>query len=645
MLNKDMKSNIYNVPKRIIRRTIFLIAIIFAVKLFSSSVLKNIFLGNKTKELKNHNTLRDAYYKSPFYQFEHRKSRIEKTSIKDRYFSFLTDPITEYERKLITNWESSDTTKAAKCRYLYDLVYTATPTWTNDKIINFYGYDEVDNLLISLLGERLRLYDYCFLSGGLTLEQVFDYGNSNSRILIDPLDFQQRMFPFLRNPRDEDAKSGNPHVLWPEIRDLKTDEVIPLPHITAFPKELNLNFWAQWTNFSSGKGISMTIGERDKPMFVKLLSILELQKNTYPIQIITSNNELSRSFIDEITIKIKQTNQKVFLVDCSNLLDKTYMNNTIKYFLNKWLAVLFNTFEEVVFVDVDTVPFMNMDYFFNNEEYKSTGMLLYKDRVMKNENTFQYCVDMLHDVEPSLNEQSVIGSKLIFDSTTKTFDENSETAQTYQHFFKKLLLHHVDSGLVVFNKPKKINGLIFSFMLHLDAKMQRCVYGDKELFWLGQLFAGQDYSIDKVHGSILGPMVEVYDNENNIMKYQICSTQMAHCDSNDDLIWANGGLKTCKIQNSATNDFLRDPDYFSDRYGSEDVLNSVYTAPLKIEGLIIPDTKNDPWLQLKECSNYIYCASVSRDEENPKRNRGHLIRFDQSSAKLYNDISELWNNS
>ncbi|CAI5169063.1 AVN_HP_G0119660.mRNA.1.CDS.1 [Saccharomyces cerevisiae] len=40
-------------------------------------------------------------------------------------------------------------------------------------------------------------------------------------------------------------------------------------------------------------------------------------------------------------------------------------------------------------------------------------------------------------------------------------------------------------------------------MLNLDGKLQRCVYGDKEIFWLGQLYAGQDYSINPVDGSII----------------------------------------------------------------------------------------------------------------------------------------------
>ena len=217
---------------------------------------------------------------------------------------------------------------------------------------------------------------------------------------------------------------------------------------------------------------------------------------------------MSTESIAEISKIAKEAKQKVYLVDCSTVLDTEFSKKYISFFQNKWVATLFNTFKEYILLDADVVPFVESDYFFDSPSYRQSGILLFKDRVMKSEQTFSYCIEMLREVEPSGQERKSIGSKLIFDSSLPFSSINSEEASVYYNFFKKLQLHHVDSGLVVVNKLEKLNGLLMSFMFNLNGKLQRCVYGDKEIFWLGQLYAGQDYSINPVDGGIIGPVIE-----------------------------------------------------------------------------------------------------------------------------------------
>ncbi|EDO14552.1 hypothetical protein Kpol_298p4 [Vanderwaltozyma polyspora DSM 70294] len=580
---------------------------------------------------------REAYSLSTFHVINKLQKNSQEPHSKNILFPKLANKFPEDMTNVIENWEAEETSKEQKCRTMIELMYLITPTWTNDEITKFHNIDELDNLIISLMGERLRIYDYCFMSGNLDIKNVLDAKRLSLDTPIDISDFQHRMFPFLKEIRAETE------YFWPTITNLRTNTTVPIPNFEQPQMDFNLNFWKNWSKAASGKGIVITMGERDKPMLFKLLRVLEFQDNKYPIQIVTSGNELSREFINEIHDELQRIKQDVYLVDCGSLLDPHYSKDLIINFLNKWLAVIFNTFEEVIFLDVDVIPFVDMDYFFDNEEYKSSNLLLYKDRVMLHESTYPHCIDMFHEVEPSREESAVLGTKILFDSRTKEFDHNSQVAMTFRNFFRKLQLHHVDSGLIVVNKMEKLNGLLFSFMLHLDAKVRRCVYGDKELFWIGQLFAGQTYSIDKIDSGLIGPVIEGVDEKTNMKKFQICATQMSHSDANGDLVWTNGGLKTCKINDAAKSDFLNTPDYFTDRYETEEVLRRIYESPLMIEGLIIPDVKVESWLQIRECANYFYCASALFSETDTSNNVGQFKKFDEQEKAKFNKISELWN--
>lgn len=582
------------------------------------------------------------------------------------WFNIDEKAISVSERNILINWENSlKVPRIDKCRYMIEHFYQSDPLWANDKITEFYNIEESDNLIFSLLAERQRIYDYCFLDFDLSPTDVFDYSSvsnsvdingkaiKNPPIQVDASDFQNRMYPFLRrignppqlnfeaNP-EENKKEPQQAPLWPTIIDLTTGRVSKTPE--NLNKNFNKNFWNNWKNISMGNGIVTTFPEASVKLFAKQLAVLEHLGNPYPIQIVTAFTP-SSEFLNELKTIVKKTEQHVYLVDASPILDPEFAKKNIVNFLNKWVAMIFNTFEQVVFLDVDVIPFVSMDYFFENEGFVETGTLFYKDRVMRTEHTFQYCVDMFHEAEPSKQESDLIGTGLKFDSTTKHFDRKSAADMAYKTFFRNLQLHHVDSGVVVIDKKNKLSGLILSFLFHLDAKVRRCVYGDKEIFWIGQLFAGQDFYIDPIDGSVIGPIIENMDPETEKVESHICATQIAHSDASDTLIWTNGGLKTCKFANSAANDFTKYPDYFKDRYGDQASLSKIYDAPLRIEGLIVPDSDRNPWLHIRECSEYVYCAFAGNDLNDPDNNLGHTINFNDEERLYFNKISELWNQS
>ncbi|QLL34018.1 hypothetical protein HG536_0F03430 [Torulaspora globosa] len=588
---------------------------------------------------------RDAKDSSPFRWIENRRRKaLRKAATAEgllasfwRFFSVNANGIEDSEQQLLVNWENAPL--ADKCRYMIDATYTMDKGWSNHMIVDFYANEEVDDLLASLLGERLRLFDYCFIAGGLSMRKVFEIESlidPDNKSNSSPEDFVKRVFPFLRQAGDQ---TSDP--MWPEVIDLTSGEKEPVPEL---PDEFSRDFWLNWQTIAKDKGIVVTLNEASKNLFYKQLKVLEHNGNRLPIQIITSGNEFSADFRKELQETVEISSQQVYLINCSPLLDASFAKKNIVNVINKWLAVIFNTFEEAVLLDVDAVPFVPIERFLQDKSYKESGILMYKDRFMPEERTFQYCVDMLKDVEPSWQEKNLIKSKIKYRSDFTDFDE-SEEAAVFQRFSHDLLLHHVDSGLVVINKVRNLNGLLFSFMLNLDAKMKRCVYGDKEMFWLGQLYAGQNYSIYPVDGAIIGPVRESVEKDSAI--YQICASQIAHSDESQDLLWTNGGLKTCKRNHGAELDFENDPKYFKERYGDLATLQNIYNAPLNLEGMIIPKTQ-ERWIQLEECSGYIYCATAM--EEKPVSNSqqsvsGHISIFDEPTLKKYNSVLSIWNES
>ncbi|QID85869.1 alpha-1,3-mannosyltransferase mnt3 [Saccharomyces pastorianus] len=429
------------------RRLLIRRSAILLLSVFFSYIILSACRNHASTKSNGHEDERTAVESSVFKWIEKRQQRIASESPMKRLFGHFLPPfstISNDERVLLAQISDNKISKRNKCRYVFEVLYKVDPKWDNVQSAKFHNIDELDNTLISLLGERLRTYDYCFLSGELDPAQIFQ----NSA--IDPFDLQKRMFPFLKRVSKESDV-----MMWPIVTDLSTGESVPNPQVDMESSKFNGNFWSNWRKLSSGRGFVLTMSEKDVPLFLKQLKVMEFLKNVLPFQIITTGNDLSLESIGKISKIAKEVGQKVYLIDCSTMLDSEFSKAFISFFQNKWVATLFNTFKEFILLDADVVPFVKSDYFFNSPSYKRSGILLFKDRVMQNEHTFDYCVEMLSGVEPSGQEHRLISSKLIFDSSLSFSSSSSEEASVYYNFFEKLQLHHVDSGLVVVNKREK----------------------------------------------------------------------------------------------------------------------------------------------------------------------------------------------
>lgn len=543
---------------------------------------------------------------------------------------------------VMESWVQSNQTE--QCKLLIQGFYDV-PDWSNSAILKNYQNDGLGILVFQLMVERMRIYDHCFLHGKEDLLTILK-DKFFVKKGITAQDFNTRMFPYINFKTSK--------LLWPVVYDLSQsngiqDTILSAPHVGDI-KEFNANFWKNWAEQSVGKGIIVTMTEADSDMFYRQLKVFKALGNKLPIQVITTGEEATQEFTLKLSKYSKELGQDVYLVDVSSMMDTKFVEENIKNFYHKWIAQLFNTFEEAIFIDIDAVPYIPMKKYFEIESYKKTGILMYRDRSLIDENTFRRCTDLVQDVEPSQEERTMIDKKMMFDShwsemNRKLKDEMlpSTEALVYRNFFEKLELHHVDSGLIVINKKQKLNGLLMSLYSNLDARLRTCIYGDKEVVWLGELIAGETYSIDPMEGGILGPIHGEIDGDKS--KFSICGSQIAHVDKNKQLMWSNGGLRTCKFYNTAVDDFESDEEYFTSRYKKSSNLQRIYDSPLVIEGVIIPDPSHDSWMQIKECSRYMYCAFATRDQTENKNNIGKLIEFGKQQQTIFRSLSELWNSN
>lgn len=581
---------------------------------------------------------RSASKLSPFYYaMKQVEDKIKRQSGKFFLFKMFEKIGPE---KITEAWSKTSTTD--QCRYLLDGFYKL-PVWSNDSILKEFENEGVGKLVFTLMVERMRIYDYCFLHGNEDLQEILSDKIFNG---ISSQDFNERMFPFM-------DFSGS-KLIWPRVFDLSESDgyrnvLVPEPEVDDV-ESFNANFWQNWAKYSKGKGIVVTMQQDDSFMFYRQLKAFQYLENKLPIQIVTTGAEVTEQFIKEVSTYGKQTGQKIYLIDVSPIFRQEFTEAHIRNFFNKWIAQMFNTFEEAIFLDVDAVPYIPLEDYFKIDSYQKTGILMYRDRSLIDENTFRRAVDLLHEVEPSKEELAMSGKKLKFDSNwikqNKHIEDDrlpSTEALVYRNLFEKLHLHHIDSGLIVINKKTKLNGLLMSFYANLDMRLRTCFYGDKEIVWLGELIAGENYAIDPMEGGILGPINREDNGDED--KYSICGSQIGHVSREGKLMWSNGGLRTCKFYNTAAKEFESDEEYFTSRYKSSANLQTIYDSPLVIDGVIIPAASNDPWIQIKECSQYMYCAFATRFKLGRTGGMGHLIEFDKSSRTTYKDISLLWNSN
>ncbi|KAH3899165.1 alpha-mannosyltransferase SCDLUD_004594 [Saccharomycodes ludwigii] len=504
------------------------------------------------------------------------------------------------------------------CYEYFDRLYEKDPNWFNDySNLNFDNFPQGSQTTtnnIAFVMERLRVYETCFVINRLDISRY-------KITKYDTLDY--RMFPFINlTYLENDVKYHYDHTksVWLVL--------------------LNANKVNK-----KKRGIVLSVGEdqvEDALRLINTLSATDFSLEMYyndndgnnngliPIQIV-HKGDLSQSSIDlfkNLGGKLNKNDLDIEVINASNFISPQYIGK-FTTFLNKWLAVLFNTFDrEFILLDADVILFTNPYNFFNIQEYLDNGNLFFRDRSIMVDKLSQNCVDMFEAALPPPSQREA------YFKSEKTIEY-----QVYKEFFHGGYLHQLESGLVVINKQMHYFATVISTILNLSNDIGECAWGDKEYFWLGFLALGNNsthnYKFYPNEASGVGEEIkQVYNRNVNIYDKRICSVQVGHtsyADPETHLLWLNGGAYNCKFH-----DNIKDlPEGIT-----EEGDNSLGDSIIKINSYIIPDRTGVNFFRENwACNGYNWCA---RYYELDNVVHGEWGDFNPKEIEWINSILRKW---
>lgn len=405
-----------------------------------------------------------------------------------------------------------------------------------------------------------------------------------------------------------------------------------------------------------GKGIVMSASEFHLKELVYLFALLRALDTTLPIQIIHRGDltEFSqKSLIKVAEVDISDSVKKnidvgeyngaypklnIAFVDISNTINPGY-EDKFKRFSNKLLAYLFNSFQEVILMDVDSVPLVALESFFQLEEYKSSGAFFFKDRSLHAGHSQKDTVQFFASLLPTTLENEKLGIQKVTDITL-------------QNPYFKGFANLMESGMVIIDRSKHFTNPMMALSLSMwnNAIMSR-VWGDKELYWLALSISGdENYQFNKHHAGSIGEISPTsnshYPDQPNLK--ELCSSHPAHIYKDNTLLWMNTGFKYCKkiIHSDPSNPFFRG-------WAQEEV-DRFNSAPLKIRQVLIPPIPDKPgdsfwkgetsspvfgWESLPYCESYTLCAY-----DRLYTDVGTVIEISDEKQKWYDFLGEIYTN-
>ncbi|KAK6465161.1 mannosyltransferase [Scheffersomyces coipomensis] len=420
----------------------------------------------------------------------------------------------------------------------------------------------------------------------------------------------------------------------------------------------------------SGKGIVLTIGDKHVDDTINLIALLRALQNTLPIQIVYYDNlsgnsksrivraarevrrDMPESF-DQVRDQFSNDydrglpKQEVYFVNTYSVIHENYKSKFDGYG-NKLLATVFNTFEEFILIDADSVLLKNPEWFFQNNKYKSSGALFYKDRT-----TMQIRPPsdayFFKKMSPSVLDAIIFDIPLI---TSKTLELDAMQG----------MFHFMEAGVVVIDKTRHFNSILLLPQLNFMEAFRDRSHGEKELFWLSFIVNGdEDFTFNKYHAAAAGQASgeKIKLNGQIRISKEICSAHPAHVDDEtNELIWFNSGFHFCGKYDKV--DYKKDLESQGGRYKpgitTVEELRSYYFDPIQIETVIIPpfngkdnlfvpNGENEPsrsWDMIGGlCDGYVWCA-YSDIGSKDRTQSGTVIEIDEQDQKLFQFYGDIW---
>lgn len=384
-------------------------------------------------------------------------------------------------------------------------------------------------------------------------------------------------------------------------------------------------FWRNYVDSLSGQGIVIGIHDKDVNYATRLLKVLNHLENDLPIQFV-HEGDLSEQSVQALEAAAVLTtgsiSQKVEFISIRPAITRGYQS-IFKGYNNKWFAALFNTFEEIILMDADAVPFVKPLEFFKLDGYKKTGAYFFRDR----------------ELSESLTQNQVDFFTSMIPKTASAFGFKVDEKKLNNNFFNYNSKHVMESGVVVMDRRTHLLGLLVSLSLQYWFQSGRIMYGDKDLFWLGQLISGNsNFHFNEHAAAAIG---ELEDDKS------LCSAQLGHLSEDKKLFWTNGALLRCK-KNTWFADFFKYSGLRRKCANSLKSLRKLYSSAITISACVLPASisaiNGDKKQKIRGnfnknynrgCGGIYYCATAA--------DGGEILVFSEGEKKSYNEIVKVWN--
>jgi len=420
-------------------------------------------------------------------------------------------------------------------------------------------------------------------------------------------------------------------------------------------------FLNTWRSMLNGKGIVLSVADKYESDIIGLLRILRALNNKLPIQLV-HKGDLSEK-VQEKIVKIARSDdvqvpkylydnikdftpqnfpkQEVWFVNAKRCIRNEYRGNFNMY-ANKLIAYLFNSFDDILLMDTDSIPLVKPIEFFKSGPYQRTQTFFFKDRY-NIEKVSKHDSEYFKRLMPSKIDESLF-------NIPKTTNHTLEN-----RYIKNQFRHVMEAGVVGIKRSTHFIGILTSIQLNFWTATNSRIWGDKELFWLGQSIAGnENYEFNKYDVVAVGELTPMEDRPRNTIAHELCSTHPGHLSGDDDytLLWINSGMRYCKVDTWESD---MDQEKFKKYFKNSKELEKYYKNPVKINAALIPpggdrSKPNDkdepafPWIMTPPCRGYLWCAYDILGASTDPKDRGAYVEYDNITEYKNEYLGKLWLN-
>ncbi|ODV70937.1 alpha-mannosyltransferase CYBJADRAFT_164787 [Cyberlindnera jadinii NRRL Y-1542] len=530
---------------------------------------------------------------------------------------------------------------------------------------------------------QVRVFDQCFLrdNSGPSLKKLEGLKNNielDKQVTTVYQDVERRIFPWLSSELPTfkrwdgtlvkgmlqisdyiDAYEDKDIVRDPQYKNAFGERVEPASksHASTVGDSFLLK---DWRNSMNGRGIVLSVADKYKTEILGLIRLFRALNNKLPIQFVHKGDlsaaaqkeiiEAARSddiyILPEVYGKVSDQvpqnfpKQEVWFVDASKCINKAY-GKSFNSYANKMIALLFNSFDEIMMMDADVLPLIKPNNFFHTGPYERTQTIFFKDRYVQAKKQVEV-TDFFKKLMPTAIDDALFG---IPRATNFTLENR---------FLGKQSAHLMEAGVVLMKRSTHFAGLLMMVRLNMYKAVTEKIWGEKELFWISQSVAGnENYEFNKYDTASAGALTPQETRPKNSLSHELCSTHPSHVsgDDNHTLLWINSGIKYCKVKNVWEKDFNK--KQCKKKYKSIEDLKEKYSTPIRVSSVIIPPNgdriiNNDieepvkGWVATGCCNSYLYCAYDVIGGSADPRDQGILIQYDNATADRFDYFGQLW---